>query len=333
MTKYIIAIIGFLILAFLLVQYGTAQTISFEDKTGATIIVNVGNVGETIDSGSIELFYPDTTNRVDSIGLVSPVGDSTWLIGEDTLATDFIGLHLYRLWFWGSNADTVKWGYWLHTYSGEPWQGNVVNYDSLFIYNSADSTAITNVIITVKPDGGGQVEANGSSDAVGLFQYGVIDGDHDVMLYKQGWTFDAVSDIAISGDQTDTLYGTAVSLASAVVGQTTIKAWQLTPAGDTINPTYLKYRPVKSSDSTFYKRSDRVSVGTGGSTIVLSKEWVILESDTSLFVFDLYPNSSIYINGTADTSSMFEFWIYFENTETQIWMEVLDTTEQNPFEN
>lgn len=332
--KYIIAIIAFLLWAFALFYTAEpAEVTSYEDKKHPKIIVNVGSTGETIDSASLELFYPaDTTNRVDSVGLISPTGDSTWLISEDTLATDSIGLHLYRLWFWGSNIDSVKWGYWNHTYSGEPWAGNSVQNDTLEILSSADSTAIIGADITVRPDGGGIAEAQGQSNASGIFPYGGIDGAHDVGVYKQGYSFDAITDITLSGSQTDTIFGTPISLASAVIGQTTIKAWQLTPAGDTINPTYLKYRPVKS-DSSFYVRSDRLSVGTGGSTIVLSKEWIILTSDSSLFVFDIYPNSSIYVNGVLDTSSIFEFWISFEDTETQIWIEVLDTTEQNPFEN
>jgi len=336
MGKKTMAVFAFIMLAFMLIIFSdvdTAEVTSYEDKKHPKVFVNVGNIGETIDSASIELFYPaDTTNRVDSIGMVSPVGDSTWLISKDTVATDSIGLHFYRLWFWGSATDSVKVGYWNHTYSGQPWAGNSVQNDTLEILSSADSTAITGADITVRPDGGGVAEAQGQSNASGIFPYGGIDGAHDVGVYKQGYSFDAITNITLSGSQTDTIFGTPISLASAVIGQTTIKAWKLTPAGDTVNPTFLKYRPVNKSDSVFYKRPDILSVGTGGSTIVLSKEWVTLTSDSSLFVFDLYPSDSIFVNGLVD-SSLYELWIYFIDTETQIIFEVLDTTEQNPFAN
>lgn len=209
--------------------------------------------------------------------------------------------------------------------------GTGIYYDTLYVANINDSSAIYNAGVIVSPSGGGVAFASGATDVNGLLVFRLNAGTYDYGLFAQGYSFNSSNQLTIAGNQTDTIYGTPINYATGVPNMTTIKAWMVTPAGDTIDPTYLKYRPVNASDSTFYRRADRLTWGIGVNKIVLSKEWRIAESDTSLFTFDLFPNSSIYVNGVQDTSSIYEFWIYYEDTETQIFIEVPDQTEFNPY--
>ena len=223
-------------------------------------------------------------------------------------------------------------------YVGDHWfvsdvqTGISSNRDTLYIYESADSTAISGVTLTIYPDGGGVAAAQVTTDANGRTIVGLTDGDYDLYPYKQGWAF-SIEDITISGDQTDTIWGTAFSPTPGAPGTITIFTWLLTPSMDTVNPSDVWYKLVPdSTGENDYERSDRLTSGVGVNKILHGKGWHKFSSDTSYITFPMVPSCDIYVNAVLDTSSWVLFRGKYSGNITELVTQIPDTVETfNPF--
>ncbi len=291
------------------------------------------------DSVRVNFYYPD--NNLETTVSCYPAADSAtaskYLRGQDPPTLDSVGCYDYIAFTYtsGAVAETLI-GQWCNfgSVNLEPGTGYKTYPCTLLVLNTADTTAISNVPVTIRPLGGGRELVVASTDVNGQLIYSSEAASISVFLLEQGWDFNAEDTLTIAGSQTDTLWGTALSF-TASANQTAIFCWLLEAIGDTVDPSYVKVRPVKSADSLEYKRTDRLTVGTGSNKITIGTAWSIISSDTSLMDFDLFPNSSIYVNGTLDTSSIYEFIGYFTadegSWESRVVIEVPHTTQFNPF--
>ncbi|UCE65079.1 MAG: hypothetical protein JSU85_09360 [Candidatus Zixiibacteriota bacterium] len=205
------------------------------------------------------------------------------------------------------------------------------NRDTLFVYDSSDTTAISVVTVTVYPDGGGGIMAQAGTNANGRMIIGLPDGAYDYYLYKQGYNFNNYDNVTIAGDQTDTLWGTAFADDPGPSNMTAIITWLLTPNGDTIYPSYLKYQLVDSAGNVFAD-TIKVTYGTGVNTVLLSTGEIEITADSSRFSFSLYANENLSI-----TSSQYKFTVRYvyqrrPYLNTTVTTQIPDTSEAvNPF--
>lgn len=289
------------------------------------------------DSAWVIFSYPDD-NAYDST-LCLPAADSVtaskYLVALEAVNLDSVGCHNVIVRTFTSDtqtADTLI-DQWCNfgALVAEPGAGYMTYPCTLFVLNSSGGGAVVGASVTIRPLGGGVVMADGLTNANGRFIYKSDIASISVFLLGQGWDFDAEDTLVIAGAQTDTIEVAAFS-PSAPADQTGIFCWLLTPSGDTIDPSYVLFRPVKAADSSVYGFDDRLTVGTGLNKIVISKNWTIKSAgDTSYISFSMFPNSSIYVNGVKDTSSIIEFKADFSGNETRMVIEIRDTTNVNPF--
>lgn len=326
---WIIIIAG--LIALMLYSGSGADSIQGRDDV-LTVILNTAR-----DSAWVVFSYPDD-NAYDST-LCLPASDSStaskYLVSLESVELDSIGCHGVIVRTFTSNtqtADTLI-DQWCNfgAIITEPGAGYMTYPCTLFVLNESGGGAVVGASVTIRPLGGGVVMAAGITDANGRFIYKSDIASISVFLLGQGWDFAAEDTLVIAGAQTDTITVAAFS-PSAPADQTGIFTWLLTPAGDTIDPSYVLFRPVRASDSSVYDWQNRLTVGTGLNKTVLSKNWTIKSAaDTSYIDFSLFPNSSIYVNGVKDTSTVYEFKADFSGNLTRMVVEIRDTTRVNPF--
>jgi hypothetical protein len=276
---------------------------------------------------------PDTTSwEVDSVSMAPCfTDDSTIWCYEPTL--NYAGDYFVKVQYHTNAAPATALYLADHWFVSDVQTGTSNNRDTLFVYDSADTTAISGVSVTVYPDGGGAASAQTTTDPNGMIIIGLSDGAYDYYLSKQAYDFNDHDDITISGDQTDTLWGTAFSPTPGPADKTGIFTWLITAAGDTISPSYVRWRLVEDTTSRGnpYKRTDRLTAGTGSNKILIDKGWHKETADSAYVSFNLVPNCDIYVNGILDTSSYYQFEGNYNGNLTWYVGQVPDTTNWNPF--
>jgi len=146
---------------------------------------------------------------------------------------------------------------------------------TLFVLDDADSSAIPNCNVQAKTDGSESVIASGVTDASGELIFNLNAGDYDYYLgIYAGYTFTAINNITITDNQTDTLWGTAVSSTAPNADLVTIKFWVQPQSGtaDTFSTVICKHRIVKADSSAFNYFTDPIlTFGSGINTVVIDK--------------------------------------------------------------
>ncbi len=203
--------------------------------------------------------------------------------------------------------------------------GNGQYYDTLIVLNTVDSTAIANMGFDILPLDGGtplaRVTTDGNGSAVARLEAESL----SVRLIFQGYTFNTKDTLVIAGSQTDTLWGTGVVLPAPPADMVTIVMGLITANFDTLNPTYVYWRPVKSTGKA-YKKSDELYYGTGVNALAIQKDWTIETSTTSVFSFSVFANANL-----SDTLGQYEFWLYWvDGRITQKITAVPDQASFNP---
>lgn len=333
-TIFLIIAIGFLI-AVILAITAKAEGIGISIQ-GDSAVVNV-TLNNIRDSAWVIFSMPDD-NPYDSIKVVPKYAGKRFLESITPFSLDSIGSHSYLVKAFLSDTwiDTLI-GQWVNlaAINLEAGSGYKTYNCNLYVLNSADSTAISGASVTIRPVGGGKEFVISSTDVNGLLQYSSEAESIAIYLNAQGWDFNAIDTLVIAAAQTDSLWGTAFAPSSGPADMVNIFCWTTTPGGDTIDPSFVKYRIVAASDSTAYGRNVNLTVGTGANKTFLSKQFRIEESDTSYIAFRLHPNCNIYVDGVQDTSTVFEFIGYFQadegSWETRVILEIPDTTSYNPF--
>ncbi len=203
--------------------------------------------------------------------------------------------------------------------------GNGQYYDTLIVLNTIDSTAIANMGFDVLPLDGGTPLARVTTDLNGISVARLEAGSLSVRLIFQGYTFNTKDTLVIAGSQTDTLWGTGVVLPAPPADMVTIVMGLITANFDTLNPSYVYWRPVKSTGKA-YKKSDELYYGTGVNALAIQKDWTIETSSTSTFSFSVFANANL-----SDTLSQYEFWLYWADGRiTQKITAVPDQASFNP---
>ncbi len=203
--------------------------------------------------------------------------------------------------------------------------GNGQYYDTLIVLNTIDSTAIANMGFDILPLDGGtplaRVTTDGNGSAVARLEAESL----SVRLIFQGYTFNTKDTLVIVGSQTDTLWGTGVVLPAPPADMVTIVMGLITANFDTLNPSYVWWRPVKSTNKE-YKKSDELYYGTGVNALAIQKQWTIETSSTGTFSFSVFANANL-----SDTLSQYEFWFYWADGRiTQKITAVPDQASFNP---
>ena len=205
------------------------------------------------------------------------------------------------------------------------------NHDTLFVLSTSDSTAIQGVTATVEPSGGGAAIASGSTNINGRIIFNIPDGDYDYLLSGQGAAFASPFPITILGDQTDTLFGTPFLPGVAPSGYVQVFTFYITPGGDTVQPTTIKYQYVDSA-GTAYADDVRLTIATG--YVIekgqLSEKINKTQADSAMFSFPLVSNYDVFVDGVQDSSS----WVQFEMSgkrKTTILIQITKPGPINPY--
>jgi len=202
---------------------------------------------------------------------------------------------------------------------------------SLYVLSTVDTSAIINCPVMAKSDGTETVIGQGTAKT-GLF---VFSQNAVALDYYAGalpgWTFTSPIDVTITGNQTDTIWGTPVSSTAPNADLVTIKFWVQPQSGtaDTFSTVICKHRIVKADSSAFNYFTDPIlTFGSGINTVVIDNYWTVDTTTTSYMEFYVYPNSDLSVS-----TSLYEFIVEHEND--QIWRKIIavpDTTTFNPFE-
>lgn len=204
--------------------------------------------------------------------------------------------------------------------------GSGANAVTIVCLSATDTTAVANVDIVIRPNGGGLPMARAYSRTNGIRVFDLDSAIYDVGYQRQGYSFTADDSIIVSGAVTETVWCTLQIPDIAPIGMTEININVLTPDYDTVYPVYCTYRIVKASDSSYYAAGTVFRVDSGVSAITISQGKTI-SSNTSNFQFPLYPNSAI----TPD-STIYKFEVkYGQDIIARTYIEVPDTTAFNPF--
>ena len=181
--------------------------------------------------------------------------------------------------------------------------------------------------MTIRPVSGGATVAKASTNQSGFRIFNLNTGDYAIALFKEGYSFAAVETLTVgSGGGTDSLFGTILSYESPPANMTTIVASIISAAYDTLSPSYVYWRPVKS-DSSVFARNEKLTTGSGINQAVIKKAWTIESSDSSSFQFNVFANANL-----SDTASLYEFIAHWGEGEImRAVLAVPDTTTFNPF--
>lgn len=294
---------------------------------GDSTAVNV-TFDSALDSAWIIYASPDD-NPYDSVKAVPKYGASSRFLEAPYLDLDSLGGHGVVVKGFSGDAwvDTIL-AEWTHfgAIATEPGTGFKTYPCTLEVLQTTDSSATAGVFITIRPLGGGEPFAMGSTDANGLFYYSSEIASISAFLYKQGENTNAEDTVVIAGSQTDSLYVTAIIPPAPDADMVTIVAGMITAGFDTLNPTYVYWRPVKSTGKK-YKNSDQLYYGSGVNAISIQKDWTIETSAISTFSFSVFANANL-----SDTLSQYEFWFYWADGRiTQVIIAVPDQDSFSPF--
>lgn len=296
------------------------------DSSGVTVTLNNAR-----DSVRVKFYYPD--NRLEKTVSCYPTADSStaskFLRAQVPVSLDSTGCYdiIAETYTGGAIADTVQ-DQWCNfgAIVAEPGTGFKTYPCTLEVLQTTDSSATAGVFITIRPLGGGEPFAMGSTDVNGLFYYSSEIASISAFLYKQGENTNAEDTVVIAGSQTDSLYVTAIIPPAPDADMVTIVAGMITAGFDTLNPTYVYWRPVKSTGKK-YKNSDQLYYGSGVNAISIQKDWTIETSAVSTFSFSVFANANL-----SDTLSQYEFWFYWADGRiTQVIIAVPDQDSFSPF--
>lgn len=324
------------IIAWIIIIAGLVALALYSVSEGASVQGKDDVLTVTLDTARDSVWvvfsYPDN-NAYDStlcLPAADSVTESKYLISLEPVELDSIGCHGVIARTFTSDtqtADTLI-DQWCNFGSilAEPGTGFKTYPCTLEVLQTTDSSATAGVFITVRPLGGGAPFAMGTTDANGLFYYSSEIASVSAFLYKQGENTNAEDTVVIAGSQTDSLYSTTIVPPAPAADMVTIVAGLITANFDTLNPTHVYWRPVKSTGKQ-YKLSDQLYYGSGANAISVSKEWTIETSTTSTFTFGLFANANL-----SDTLSQYEFifhWI--DGRVTKVIIAVPDQDSFKPF--
>lgn len=217
----------------------------------------------------------------------------------------------------------------------------------ILVLDAADSSALSAVTGTVYADGG---TANPAARLVtggnGLLIYAIDTVAYDLYLGKDGFLTAPHYDLDIAASGGDTIYLSEFAPTPAPPNMTPIFAWLTTAGGETINPSRLRYRPLKtdsagdiiyiSDDDTSHFReytdNEKLNYGSGSNQVMIVKKWTEKSFTQSYLPINLYPNTLL-----SDTTSVYEFEATYrpqggrDYIARHVIIEVPDTSAFNPF--
>lgn len=282
------------------------------------------------DSVRLKLGLPSGSNYVNTL-MTPKNSDSLAWEYQDADGLDSIGCHSLEVDWYDGGVLNKTFGIWLNSDSSVSatceLTGSGPYQDTLWVLNSADTTAIAQTWVAVFPLGGGTAAASWLANDNGRFIWNHSGGSFEIYSLKPGWRFDPTDTLILAGDNTDTLWGEDITPATAPPGMVTIYACLTDASGDTINPTYFRFRPV-DDDSTKFDVLKRLTVGSGISSTAIAKDWRTVTSTSSCFEFFLYPNSVL-----SDTSSRYDFEASykFSGQETRTIKAIVKVPAAGPF--
>lgn len=281
------------------------------------------------DSAVVVFSYPDN-NAYDSMTFY-PRWDSVtadrFLISLDDIELDSVGCHAVIVRGYGSNntwLDTLQ-AQWCNfgAIIAEPGTGFRTYPCTLEVLQTTDSSATADVNVVIRPLGGGRPFVMWLTDSNGLLVYKSEAESISVFLHKVGETTNAEDTLVITGSQTDSLYSTTIVPPAPAADMVTISMGLITANFDTLNPSYVWWRPVKSTGKE-YKKSDELYYGTGVNALAIQKQWTIETSSTSTFSFSVFANENL-----SDTLSQYEFWFYW--ADGRITQKITAVPDQDSF--
>lgn len=316
------AIIALILFASPDVESGNYGSSIQGDSTAVNVTFNAAR-----DSAWIVFASPDD-NPYDSVKAVPLYGASSRYLEAPYLDLDSLGGHSVVVRGFSGDAwvDTIhaEWNN-FGAIALEPGSGFKTYPCTLEVLQTTDSSATAGVFITVRPLGGGTPFAIGTTDANGLFYYNSEIASVSAFLYKQGENTNAEDTVVIAGSQTDSLYSTTIVPPAPPADMVTIVMGLITANFDTLNPSYVWWKPVKSNGRE-YSKSDELYYGTGTNALAIQKQWTIETSTTSTFSFSVFANANL-----SDTLSQYEFWFYWADGRiTQKITAVPDQASFNP---
>lgn len=330
MKKIIVLIIGiFAAIMLMLFVCSKVTTIIKADSIQGRDDALTVTLNTARDSAWVVFSYPDN-NAYDST-LCLPAYDSStaskYLVALEAVDLDSIGCHNVIVRTFTSDtqtADTLI-DQWCNfgAIVQEPGTGFLTYPCSLFVLQTTDSSATADVNVVMRPIGGGRPFVMWLTDSNGLLVYKSEAASILVYLYKVGETTNAVDTLVIAGSQTDSLYSTTIVPPAPAADMVTISMGLITANYDTLNPTYVYWRPVKSTGKK-YSKSDALYYGTGVNALAIQKDWTIETSSTSTFSFSVFANENL-----SDTLSQYEFWLYW--TDGRITQKITAVPDQASF--
>ena len=295
------------------------------DSSGVTVTLNNAR-----DSVRVKFYYPD--NRLEKTVSCYPTADSStasrFLRAQVPVSLDSTGCYdiIAETYTSGAIADTVQ-DQWCNFGSivAEPGTGFRTYPCTLAVLHTSDSSAVADVYVVIRPIGGGRPFVIWTTDSNGLLIYKSEAESISVFLHKVGETTNAEDTLVIAGSQTDSLWTTAIIPPAPAADMVTLVMGLITANFDTLNPTYVYWRPVKANGRE-YKNSDALYYGTGADALAIQKDWTIETSSISTFTFAVFANANL-----SDTLSQYEFYIYWQDGRvTQIITAVPKQASFNP---
>ncbi len=198
---------------------------------------------------------------------------------------------------------------------------------STYVFTSADTTAIANTWLTIRAVNGSSILARIQTNDNGLAIAHLNTGDHSYSAFNLNYIFNQIDTITISGNQTDTIWGSIYS-PTAPSADMCMVTFLVNPANyDTLAGTIFEWQ-LKDSIGNDIPLSTQITYGSGLNTILVP---TIVQADTtssSVFEVPLFPNSSLSPNWT-------KYWmkIRWPNGDITVidTVTVPDTTNYNPF--
>lgn len=305
------------------------------------------------DSVRLKLGFPDTTATPDTVMpainvLMHHIATSdgeNWVYykpaGLDSLGTLTVDI-IYYIGGVGEHAI----GAWLSHDQPTLFSGLGDKDDTLYVLDSSDSSAIANITIRVEPNGGGTPYGRTMTGAAGTTILNLNNGDYDIWASGQGYIFVNPYDVNVLGNESDTILIQRFAPSAPAPDMTAIFAWLTTAGGDTINPSRIRYRPLKpdsigdilyvyEGDTSYYREyteNEKLNYGSGSNQIVIIKKWTDKSSAQSYLPINLYPNSLL-----TDTTSVYDFEATYrpaggrDYIARHVITPVPDTTAFNPF--
>jgi len=309
--------------------------------------------GAACDSVRLRLGFPDTSNYYINTLMVRLSADSAAWYYTDATGFDSIGGHIASILYYQAGVEYSWPGIWHNlpdtssmqgaasgltaaqiadTLAGRGWGRGLGDLaETLFVFDSDDTTIVPGADVWVRPDGGGTPYAHWQTNASGYIVAMLDSGAVDVSVLIFGYLADAVTDITVTAAGRDSVFIDNLEPDTAPAGKVAIQVCLTNAEGDTMALDYLDYRPVSSTGAA-YTRDDMLTVGSGIGTTAIVIDFQRVTTNSTCLSTNIFPNTVL-----TDTLSKYEFIAGYktagqEKRQIRRVVAVPDTTQFNPFD-